>query len=144
MVGSWRWNVTLGVGGSLLTLIFSLGRNGLAITSLRCLYAFLAFFALAFLFRVLAALTLTPRTSAAAAYRQTVSDESAKGQAVDYATPDQSDELNELLKNQMDGNVVLELGQQPIFQPLKPPKLVSTQNREPEELAKAIRHLTGG
>ncbi|WP_308639268.1 hypothetical protein [Paenibacillus silvisoli] len=142
MVGSWRWNVTLGVGGSLLTFFFSLGSNGLAITSLRCLYAFAAFFALAFVFRIVAASIFPPVTSAAAT--EQTGDESAKGQSVDYATPDQSDELNELLKHQMDGNVVLESGQEPNFQPLKPPKLVSTQNRDPEDLAKAIRHLTGG
>ncbi|MBP3965233.1 hypothetical protein [Paenibacillus lignilyticus] len=140
MVGSWRWNVFLGVGGSLLTLLFSLDSNGMAVTSLRCLYAFLTFFVLGFVFRALVALIMNPR---AQALSQLDGDES-KGSSVDFATPDQSDELNNLLKNQMDGSLQPDSNQGAIFQPLTPPKLVSTQNREPEELAKAIRHLTGG
>ncbi|SDW27069.1 hypothetical protein [Paenibacillus sp. CF384] len=140
MVGSWRWNVFLGVGGSVLTLLFSLDSNGMAVTSLRCLYASLTFFVLGFVFRALVALIMNPK---AQALSQLDSDES-KGSSVDYATPDQSDELNNLLKNQLNGNLPLEASEGAGFQPLTPPKLISTQNREPEELAKAIRHLTGG
>ncbi|QHW30044.1 hypothetical protein GZH47_03800 [Paenibacillus rhizovicinus] len=143
MIGSWRWNVSLGIGGSLLTLLFSLSSNGLAITSLRCLYAFIAFFAVTFLFRALLAFILRPSPSAALLHSD-VEDAQTKGHSIDYATPDQGDELNELLKHQMDGSNMLELGQQLDFKPLSPPKLISTQNKEPEELAKAIRHLTGG
>ncbi|NBD22444.1 hypothetical protein [Paenibacillus glycinis] len=143
MIGSWRWNVSLGIGGSLLTLLFSLGSNGLAITSFRCLYAFIAFFAMTFLFRALLAMILKPSPSAAM-HQTAAGEEHAVGHAIDYSTPEEGDELNELLKNQMDGNVMLEPGQQSTFKPLTPPKLVSTQNKEPEELAKAIRHLTGG
>ncbi|MBM7564635.1 hypothetical protein [Paenibacillus sacheonensis] len=143
MVGSWRWNVTLGIGGSLLTLLSSLDSNGLAITSLRCLYAFLAFFIVGFLFRALMAFILRP-TPAAAMHQAGMDDEQTKGNAIDYSTPEQGDELNDLLKQQMDGNVRIEPGLQTEFTPLSPPKLVSTQNKEPEELAKAIRHLTGG
>ncbi|QHT60720.1 hypothetical protein GXP70_12705 [Paenibacillus lycopersici] len=145
MIGSWRWNVMLGIVGSLLTLLFSLSSNGLAITGLRCLYAFLAFFAVAYPFRALIAFILRP--SPVSAFRMGSDADAAiedKGQTIDYATPDQGDELNELLKHQMDGSALPETGQPPDFKPLSPPKLVSTQNKEPEELAKAIRHLTGG
>lgn len=144
MLGSWRWNVSLGIGGSLLTLLFSLGGNGLGITSLRCLYAFLAFFVLAYLFRALLAFVLQPGTPASESSPIEPEQAPAIGQSVDYSTPESSEDLNELLKHQLDGSVELESGQKPIFQPLSPPKLVSTQNKEPEELAKAIRHLTGG
>ncbi|REE94441.1 hypothetical protein A8990_101235 [Paenibacillus taihuensis] len=144
MLGSWRWNVSLGIGGSLLTLLFSLGSNGLAITSMRCLYAFLAFFVFTYLFRALLAFVLQSGSPASGPDDIEPEQASAKGQSVDYSTPESSEDLNELLKHQLDGSVELESGQKPIFQPLTPPKLISTQNKEPEELAKAIRHLTGG
>ncbi|WP_219836682.1 hypothetical protein [Paenibacillus sp. R14(2021)] len=143
MIGSWRWNVSLGVGGSLLTLLFSLGSNGLGITSLRCLYAFAAFFVLTFFFRALVAFSLKPSPSAALMHSEPM--EPTRGHNIDYSTPEEDEELKSLLKNQMDSSGMLEPDQQhPGFKPLSPPKLVSTQNKEPEELAKAIRHLTGG
>lgn len=141
MIGSWRWNVVLGIGGSILTLFFSLGDNGLAITSLRCLYAFLVFFAIAFIFRAMLAIILR-QAPPALAIETPADNEQPKGQSIDYSTPDQQDELNDMLRNQLDVNAMPDPGQQ--FKPLSPPKLLSTQNKEPEELAKAIRHLTGG
>ncbi|SEN32918.1 hypothetical protein [Paenibacillus sp. OV219] len=143
MLGSWRWNVSLGIGGSLLTLLFSLSSNGLAISSLRCLYAFFAFFVLAYLFRALLAFILQPGSTAPATINVEQEQDPAIGQSVDYSTPESSEDLNQLLKNQLDGSVEQASGKKLAFQPLTPPKLVSTQNREPEELAKAIRHLTG-
>jgi hypothetical protein len=141
MIGTWRWNITLGLCGVLLTLLFSLGSNGLEITLLRCIYAFIAFFALAYLFRALLAIITQP--SVIAPDVSSLSD-GARGSTVDLTTPDESHQLNEMLKKQMDGNGMPEHGELTTFQPLTPPKLVSTQNKEPEELAKAIRHLTGG
>ncbi|CAH1197804.1 hypothetical protein PAECIP111893_00986 [Paenibacillus plantiphilus] len=142
MIGTWRWNVAFGICGSLLTLMFSLGSNGLPVTSLRSLYAFIAFFVLMYLFRAVFALILNAGGNAATDHPEP--QDEARGSQVDMSTPDQSDELNDLLKKQMDGNVQLEPGEQLSFQPLTPPKLVSTPNKEPEELAKAVRHLTGG
>ncbi|MBW7473274.1 hypothetical protein K0T92_00790 [Paenibacillus oenotherae] len=142
MIGTWRWNVAFGICGSVLTLLFSLGSNGLAVTSMRCLYAFIAFFVLMYLFRAVIALILQP--GAVPLAEESQSQDEARGIQVDMSTPDESDELNDLLKQQMDGNVQLEPGAQSNFQPLTPPKLVSTPNKEPEELAKAVRHLTGG
>ncbi|QYR19749.1 hypothetical protein KZ483_17910 [Paenibacillus sp. sptzw28] len=141
MIGTWRWNITLGLCGVLLTLLFSLGSNGFQITSLRCIYAFIAFFALAYLFRALLAIISQP--SAIAPVESLLTD-GTRGSTVDLSTPDESQQLNEMLKKQMDGNGIPEHGELTTFQPLSPPKLVSTQNKEPEELAKAIRHLTGG
>lgn len=142
MLGTWRWNVTLGICGVGLTLLFSLGSNGLEVTAIRCLYAFIVFFLLAYLFRAVIALILQPELPLLPAYTQT-NFEDAKGNSVDISTPDESDELNDLLKMQMDGGTKLDKIEPSAFQPLTPPKLVSTQNKEPEELAKALRHLTG-
>jgi len=143
MIGSWRWNVGLGLFGVVLTLLFSLGSNGLEVSALRSVYAFIAFFLLAYLFRMVLAAVL--RGSAAESFQEPdpITEEN-KGGTVDMSTPDETDQLNEMLKLQLDGNVKTDTDEQAPFQPLTPPKLVSTQNKEPEELAKAIRHLTGG
>ncbi|MBW7454728.1 hypothetical protein ACFOLF_04565 [Paenibacillus sepulcri] len=143
MIGTWRWNVGLGLFGGVLTLLFSLGSNGLEVSVLRSVYAFIAFFALAFLFRILLAASLRGNTREAGEEPGKSMDEN-KGSTLDVSTPDETDQLHDMLKMQLDGNVKTDAVEQAPFQPLTPPKLVSTQNKEPEELAKAIRHLTGG
>ncbi len=143
MIGTWRWNVTLSLCGVVLTLLFSIGSNGLEVTAFRCVYAFIAFFALAYLFRALLAVILQPSSPMLAEIAAAEASES-KGNSVDFSTPDETNELNELLKSQLDGSSIAVKAEPSLFQPLSPPKLISTQNKEPEELAKAIRHLTGG
>lgn len=143
MIGTWRWNVGLGLFGGVLTLLFSLGSNGLEVTVLRSVYAFIAFFALAFLFRILLAASLRGNIREAGEEPGKSMDEN-KGSTLYVSTPDETDQLHDMLKMQLDGNVKTDTVEQAPFQPLTPPKLVSTQNKEPEELAKAIRHLTGG
>ncbi|TYP77630.1 hypothetical protein [Paenibacillus methanolicus] len=144
MIGTWRWNAALGIIGGLLTMLASMGGNGLLISAVRCVYAFVAFFVLGFLFRAALAMILRqPAPSSETILTDELEDES-KGRRVDYATPDESDELSDLLREQMNGKQPsVNSEEQPVFKPLQPEKLMSTQNRDPEELAKAIRHLTG-
>ncbi|WP_336786005.1 hypothetical protein [Paenibacillus sp. MMO-177] len=142
MVGNWRWNVGLGIVGAGLTLLFSIGKNPLSVMLMRSMYAFIAFAAIAFAMRFALAFILQPPVMHQA---ETVGEE-GKGTQLDLQTPDESEDLNQMLKSQLDGHKSQEAQQQEQsqFKPLTPPKLVSTQNKEPEELAKAIRHLTGG
>ncbi|WP_346657570.1 hypothetical protein [Paenibacillus sp. YPG26] len=56
---------------------------------------------------------------------------------LDLTTPDETEELNDLLKQKPD--VPSEPSE---FSPLNPPKLVKTSEQDPEEMAKALRHLT--
>ncbi|MCQ6557894.1 hypothetical protein [Paenibacillus mendelii] len=143
MIGTWRWNAVLGISGGLLTLLFSLSSNGLAITAMRCVYAFVVFFVLAYLFRAILAFIL--HTPADKLPNEMVTDvPEEKGTRVDLSTPDESDELSGMLKQQLDGRPAEDTKEQAPFKPLQPEKLVSTPNKEPDELAKAIRHLTGG
>ncbi|UVI32522.1 hypothetical protein [Paenibacillus spongiae] len=143
MIGTWRWNAVLGICGGLLTFIFSLSSNGLTITAMRFVYAFAVFFALAYLFRAVLALILrTPAVTMREEEAPDVTEE--KGSLVDLSTPDESDELSGMLKLQLEGKPKAENQQPALFKPLQPEKLVSTPNKEPDELAKAIRHLTGG
>lgn len=58
------------------------------------------------------------------------------GGNLDLTTPDENEDLNELLKPKPEQTDEGNNG----FAPLNPPKLVS--NKDPEELAKAVRHLT--
>ncbi|GGD68175.1 hypothetical protein [Paenibacillus nasutitermitis] len=142
MMGSWRWNVGLGLFGVVLTFLFSLDSNGLGVSAVRSVYAFIAFFVLAYLFRIVLAAVFREIVTKPVQEPETMDEN--KGSTVDMSTPDETDQLNEMLRMQLDGNVKTDTDEQVPFQPLTPPKLVSTQNKEPEELAKAIRHLTGG
>ncbi|RXZ76938.1 hypothetical protein EBB07_32060 [Paenibacillaceae bacterium] len=134
MVGSIRWNVAFGLFGSVLTFLFSLGANGIAVTSLRSLYAFIALFLLMFMLRFVLRLLLGHEEEAAV-------EEETRGAALDLVTPEDQEDLNDLLKSQLasgsTGADVKETG----FQPLAPPKLASTQGKSPEELAEAVRRL---
>jgi hypothetical protein len=145
MLGTWRWNVVIGILGSLLTIAFSFTNNPITVVLLRSLYAFIAFFVLAYLFRFIWKLILQPPGLMAAS--ELSDDEDGKGTRLDMKTPDESEDLNELLKAQLQDGAVTATDRpsqdQADFRPLNPPQLLSTKNTQPEELAKAIRHLTG-
>lgn len=146
MLGTWRWNVGFGLFGMILTVAFSISSNLLSVTLIRSVYAFIAFFALAYIVRAVLAILLQPP----AIIGEAVEENESKGTQLDLKTPDETDDLNELLKTQLHN------GANPVsnssndgadassaFRPLSPPQLVSTKNTQPEELVKAIRHLTG-
>lgn len=139
MVGSMRWNIVLSAIGAILTMLFSSGVNGLAVTMLRGLYAAIAFFILAYLLRLALGLIIGPQSSP-------VQEDAAdgRGTVLDMATPDDEDDLNRLLRVQMEESGSDEASatseQVEAFQPLSPPKLVSKQ-QNPEQLADALRKL---
>ncbi|MCA0754059.1 hypothetical protein KP806_03310 [Paenibacillus sp. N4] len=144
MLGTWRWNVIMGMTGSVLTIVFSIGNNPVSVMLIRSVYAFIAFFVLAYVLRIALAFILQPPALA------TEQPEPAedKGTQLDLQTPDETDDLNQLLKSAMqDGAAAPFAGKSakeaPQFRPLEPPQLLSAKNTQPEELAKAIRHLTG-
>ncbi|RJE86776.1 hypothetical protein D3P07_16430 [Paenibacillus sp. 1011MAR3C5] len=149
MQGTWRWNVVFGLTGVVLTVLFSIGNNPLSVIMLRSLYAFIAFFALAYPARFLMAFILKPP----AMIGDSQDSDETKGSSLDMTTPDEGEDLNELLKAQMQGSNSAEVQEQkgvgnheaaPDFRPLTPPQFVSATNKQqPEDLAKALRHLTG-
>lgn len=153
MIGTWRWNAGFGVAGGLLTFLFSIGSNPLPTMLLRSLYACLAFFLLAYVARVVLALILHP-PGIVGNFDEGTED---AGTQLDFTTPENSEELNDLLKAQLNGesepeavyeseSLPSKLGneeRQANFKPLNPPQLVSSENKSPEQLADAIRHLTG-
>lgn len=144
MIGTWRWNIGFGVVGGFLSLLFSLNGNTLAVSCIRGLYAFAAFFLLGYLFRAVLKMALAEPGRHAHGLDVRTSD-SDSGRSFEAVTPDETEELHGLLRGAPGSHTTASIeGEPSAFQPLKPPKLVSTQNKEPEELAKAIRHLTGG
>lgn len=148
MLGTWRWNVAFGIMGLALTALFSIGNNPLSVVMLRGLYAFVSFFILAYAARAILAFILRPPSIPLQSAGQ--DGELDKGGQLDFTTPDEGSDLNDLLKAQMQGGnkgeSLNEDGQKTAeaeFQPLSPPQFVSSTTKQPEELAKAIRHLTG-
>lgn len=144
MFGTWRWNVVFGIFGTVLTVAFSIGNNPITVMLLRSMYAFIAFFVLAYGVRAILAYILQPP----ALIGSEIEDEEGKGSQLDLQTPDESEDINQLLKSQIKDGA----GKQAIesqkddasdFRPLNPPQLLNTKNTQPEELVKAIRHLTG-
>jgi hypothetical protein len=71
---------------------------------------------------------------------ESASTEEQVGQAVDMRTPDESDELHEMLKNKQDRDGA-SLDEQ-MFTPLSPPKLTTKTDMTDEELAKALRRMS--
>ncbi|MFF2482626.1 hypothetical protein [Paenibacillus sp. NPDC058071] len=151
MIGNWRWNLGLGIVGALLTILFSLGKNPLDVMLLRSLYAFIAFAVIAFVLRFALGVILQPPAIAATPEAE---DAQGKGTQFDASTPDESEDLNELLKAQLEPGAreaapaadkanAASKGNGD-FRPLNPPQLVSASNADPEQLAKAVRHMTGG
>ncbi|WP_054958691.1 hypothetical protein [Paenibacillus dakarensis] len=136
MIGNLRINIGAGLIGFILTLVFSL-QNNLWLTSLiRAGAAFAIWFALAYLLRWVFTVAGEPAKDSAQG-REGNSDaaDDQLGNRLDMVTPDEDEELMELIKPEPE-----QRQEGSGFVPLKPPKLVST--KDPEELAKAVRHLT--
>lgn len=136
MIGKLRFYLWAGFVGFIFTFLVSL-RNNLWLTSFnRALMAFAAWFILAYLLKWIFTLATAPGESAA--MQKERPGETAEGQLggnLDLTTPDEDKELMNLIKPEPEQNQ-----EGDGFVPLIPPKLVST--KDPEELAKAVRHLT--
>lgn len=131
MKGNLLFNLVFGAVGFVLTLLISLGNNLFMTSLIRGLISFVIWFLLAFLLRWVWGVVSVPE-----AEHEAAAAEQERGTRFDMTTLDESDELNDLLtprpaSDQEDGKG---------FTPLNPPKLVSA--KDPEELAKAVRHLS--
>ncbi|GIP14572.1 hypothetical protein J40TS1_02140 [Paenibacillus montaniterrae] len=149
MYGSWRWNLSFGIFGLIIVFLIGMINNPWTTSLLRGGYAFVLFFLLAFVVRYIMASLLAPSPERAAAEQEMVEEELA-GSNIDYVTPDGEEDLNAVLREQMAQGKVEKAEPAPVqdekaaqFQPLKPKKLVSTENMQAEDLTRAVRHLTG-
>ncbi|MDT3424540.1 hypothetical protein J2Z22_000052 [Paenibacillus forsythiae] len=128
-------SLSCGLAGFIFTFLFSL-RNNLPMTSLfRGLAGFILWFLLALALKwimgIIGKQTDIPDnpSSSSGDVQETL------GAQLDISTPDENEEIKNLLKPES-GQGKQENGE---FRPLQPPKLVSM--KDPEELAKAVRHL---
>lgn len=137
MLGSIRWNLVLGLAGMLLTFFFSLGNNGFAVSCLRALYAFAAFFAAGYLLRGALQLIVA---SAEAERPHGAAGTQDVGAHVDLKTPDDGAELNEMLKAQRESGHT-DAAAAAEFRPLEPRRVFSVEGKSAEDLVQAVRHL---
>ncbi|WP_410769232.1 hypothetical protein [Fontibacillus sp. BL9] len=137
MTGKIRYYFLFGFIGFLITYAVSAGNNLFTTSLMRGLIGFVAWFLLSFagnwVINFLKEQEPVPNVDELSAALQ----DQDKGSNLDLTTPDQSEELNDLLKQTPDDQSQAE------FTPLEPPKLVKTiDDKDPEELAKVVRHLT--
>lgn len=132
MIGSIRWNILFGTVGFLLTFLMSIGSNFLVRALLNSAYSFLIMFAVVFALRWILG-TLVGLKAVSDPVELAAED---VGNAVNETTPDDQDQLNDLLKNQLKGPESAEP-----FVPLQPKKLASVPDADPEQLAQALRQL---
>lgn len=127
-------SILSGVVGFLFTFLANYGHNLLGTSLIRGIYGFIIWFVLAFLLRwVLDFIVKDSGVPDSAG--ENAGDSEALGAKLDLSTPDEDEELINLLKPKpAEGS-----GGSDGFSPLQPPKLVSM--KDPEELAKAVRHL---
>ncbi|QGQ96253.1 hypothetical protein EHS13_15885 [Paenibacillus psychroresistens] len=126
MIGTILWNVVLGVFGFILSFIISIPNNIFTTALKNGIYSGIILFLVAFLFRwIFGTLLLT------------APGETHIGNKFDLITPDESDEIHQLIRNDKEKEA-----ESSEFIPLNPPKLVSKRVLEPEEMVKAIRHMS--
>jgi hypothetical protein len=137
MLGSWRWNVTSGGIGVVLVLLFSLGNNPFLTTITRCFYAFILFGLLAYVVRFILGMLMLP--PAAPAHAADVQQEEGVGATLDLVTPDEGEELGQLLKENWSGSKTQDVSG---FKPLTPKRFVTLDNPDPETVTQAIRRMS--
>lgn len=135
MIGSLRWNIVLGAVGFGLTFALSVGHNFIARTLLNSAYGFLILFVVGFALRWTLG-TLVGLKAAAPATEEEAT-ETTVGTAVDAATPEDREQLNELIKEQLHDPAPADA-----FKPLAPKRLASVSAEDAEQLAKALRRVT--
>ncbi|MFD3260948.1 hypothetical protein ACE3MQ_20335 [Paenibacillus lentus] len=138
MAGKMKYYTLFGLFGFLITFALSSSSNLFMTSLIRGLIAFVAWFVLAYaanwMIGLMKEMSPVPTNEDLIAPH----DDEGKGGQLDLTTPDETDELNELLK-QPPGS---QTGNDD-FTPLNPPRLVKTpDDKDPEELAKVVRHLT--
>ncbi|UQZ32093.1 hypothetical protein C2I18_00125 [Paenibacillus sp. PK3_47] len=127
-------SLIFGAIGFMFTFFTNYGHNLLGTSLIRGVLGFFIWFVLAFLLIWVLGFIIKQSEVPEAAGAYTESNEEL-GSNVDIRTPDEDEELINLLKPKP----AEESGKNEDFTPLTPPKLVSM--KDPEELAKAVRHL---
>lgn len=138
MPGKLRYYLLSGLIGFLITFAVSAGNNLFMTSFIRGLISFAVWFLLAFAVSWMLGFLKEMPGDYATASEKIAAAEEGKGSNLDLMTPDESEQLGDLIKP---APAASEVEMQ--FAPLNPPKLVKTpDDKDPEELVKVVRHLT--
>lgn len=151
MVGKMKWNIYFAIGGMLVTFLFAWKSNLFLTALMRSLYAFVIFFVMMFFIRLIFSMIHIPEEGEDL-------DESQLGTHVDLSIPavDPLQPLAQPKLNEENEHVAqVEQVQTPLesasdvtsseqFQPIKPPKLASTESKTPQDLAAVVRQMSEG
>ncbi|WP_379151396.1 hypothetical protein [Paenibacillus sp. sgz5001063] len=135
MNGKILLSLLFGLLGFCFTFLINHGHNLLGTSLIRGFFGFIVWFLLAFLLRWV--LGFIVKQSGSPENAETTSNEGHEtlGNNFDISTPGEDEELINMLQQKPEQGSVNVKG----FTPLQPPKLVTL--KDPEELAKAVRHL---
>ncbi|WP_454190593.1 hypothetical protein [Paenibacillus sp. Marseille-Q7038] len=143
MFGNVRINFLAGIIGLIITFFVSFSSNLLSTSLFRAGAAFIIWFLLAFLLRYVLGSVLAPPPDKGGP--ESLEDgQETKGAQFDVIAPNDDEALKDIL-NYAQAEPIEEKKKQSAvesgFEPLNPPKLVRT--KDAEELAQAVRHLSG-
>lgn len=154
MIGNVRWNLWFSLAGTLLAFMFSWLNNPLSTALIRSLYCFVALFLLLFVVRFFLGSVANITLPDEQAKELTEGQEGAVGANVDLSTPDETEQIQEALKQSLTEKQNVsstELNTEgsassaadALFTPLKPERLVTTSDDQTaEELARAVRQMS--
>ncbi|MDB5052064.1 MAG: hypothetical protein JWM44_114 [Bacilli bacterium] len=127
MIGTIRWNIVIGGFSFIFTFMLSFANNVFSTALVRSFLSGLILFFIIFLFRWIMGTIIFPSSII----------ENDMGKKIDFVTPDESIEIHQLMRTDSET-----AADEPSFAPLNPPKLVSKHNMDPEEMVKALRHMS--
>lgn len=143
MFGNIRINFFAGIIGLIITFFVSFSSNLLSTSLFRAGAAFMIWFLLAFLLRlVLGSILASPPDKGGEGNLEEGPE--TKGAQLDVIAPNDDEALKDILNYAQAEPQEEEKKQSAVesgFEPLNPPKLVRT--KDAEELAQAVRHLSG-
>lgn len=131
-----RFNLLVAVFGFVLTFITTSINNIYTTSLVRASIAFVIWFVIAFVFRWVLGVMTAQAEDKDEGDSEVELESVQKGTRFDLTLPNDNEEINDLLKPKPESSTGDDTG----FTPLNLPKLVSAQ--DPEQLAKAVRHLT--
>jgi hypothetical protein len=140
MIGTIRINLIVALLAGIFTFTLSIGNNLFLSSCIKAGYSFLILFIVTFGFRWVLGLLIGPVSSLEDSSLEDSS--SAVGQNLDLSTPDEDEETRQLMKSNHTNQTKDAHSNDMEFSPLNPPKLVTKNNLDPEQLAGALRRMS--
>ncbi|NOU68478.1 hypothetical protein GC096_31090 [Paenibacillus sp. LMG 31461] len=140
MIGTIRINLIVALLAGIFTFALSIGNNLFLSSCIKAGYSFLILFVVTFGFRWVLGLLIGPVSSLEDSLLENSS--SGVGQNLDLSTPDEDEETRQLMKSNLTNQTKDAQSNDMQFSPLNPPKLVTKNNLDPEQLAGALRRMS--